>query len=161
MNSFQSPQFAAGGQANAILMGQAAEQPERVYRPLVESPRPQAGFPSPAADYVEQPLDLNELLVRNPPATFFARVCGYSLVDRAILNGDIVSVDRSIDPTFGKVVVATADGDIYIKELGKVNGRPALISRNEKHAHTYPPIILDEVQDYEIFGVVTGVVRTL
>jgi len=128
---------------------------------LVLSPKPQAGFPSPAADYVEERIDLNELLVSNPPATFFAKICGDSLIDMGLLDGDLVAVDRSLTPTRGCVVVAVYDGDIFIKVLRRVDGRLALCSENRERAAAYPPRFLDEAQDHTIWGVVTGAVRKL
>ena len=133
----------------------------RLRLPLFESPRAQAGFPSPAADYVEEGIDLNQLLIRNPPATFFVRIKGHSMVDIGLLEGDMVSVDRSIDPRAGKVVVAAYDGSIFVKKLRKIGGRLALCSENQKQQTDYPPMFLDEAQDHTIWGVVTGVVRTL
>lgn len=147
--------------SNIAWLHQLPDDPERLFLPFVLSPGMQAGFPSPAADYVEEPLDLHELLVSNPPATFYTRVCGESLVDLGIMDRDIAVVDRSKDALPGRVIVAVADGDFYIKVLGYIHGRPALLSRNEADNASYPPIYLDQVQDYEIFGVVTGVVRKL
>lgn len=131
----------------------------RVELPLILSPRPQAGFPSPAADYVEERVDLNEYLIRNAPATFCARIKGDSMRDEYLREGDVVMVDRSISPRPGMIVVAVYDGDIYIKVLDKVDGRLALCSRNESRALEYPPLYLDESQEHTIWGVVTGAVR--
>ena len=128
---------------------------------LFESPRPQAGFPSPAADYIEERIDLNELLIRNPPATFCARVSGDSMIDIGILDEDLVTVDRSLEPRPGKVVVAAYDGSIYVKKLRKIGGRLALCSENQKRLADYPPMFLDQAQDHTVWGVVTGVVRAL
>ncbi len=146
---------------NAQALVRAAIEPPRVGIPFVSSPRPQAGFPSPAADYVEEGLDLNELLIDNPPATFFARVRGESLVDRGIFENDIVAVDRSRAPGRGRVVVAVYQGSIFIKVLGEIDGRLALCSENAAEAQAYPPMYLDEDPDHVIWGVVTSVVRQL
>lgn len=148
-------------EGNGQTFATAAVEPPRVSFPFVSSPRPQAGFPSPAADYVEEGLDLNELLIDNPPATFFARVRGESLVDRGIFDNDIVAVDRSKSPTKGKVVVAVYEGSIFIKVLGEVDGRQALCSENQASADEYPPMFLDQDPDHLIWGVVTSVVRQL
>lgn len=133
----------------------------RLTIPMFESPRPQAGFPSPAADYVEERIDLNELLIRNPPATFCVRIAGDSMIDMGLLDGDIVTVDRSLEPRPGKVVVAAYDGSIFIKKLRKIGGRLALCSENQKQQADYPPMYLDQAQEHTVWGVVTGVVRTL
>lgn len=126
--------------------------------PLVESPKPQAGFPSPAADYLEATIDLNELMVRNPPATFFARVSGESLSGLGVLPGDIVAVDRSLTAAIGDVVVAVFQGDCYVKVFGRCRGRPALLSKHEDPGR-FPVLFLDEDEDHIIWGVVTGLVR--
>jgi DNA polymerase V len=157
--------YRPGGRAkpagNATLVRGTTDRLSRVALPYFESPRAQAGFPSPAADYVEERIDLNELLIRNPPATFCVRIGGDSMIDMGMLDGDVVTVDRSIEPRPGKVVVAAFDGDIFIKVLRKVSGRLALCSENQKRAVSYPPMFLDEAQEHTIWGVVTGVVRTL
>jgi len=129
--------------------------------PFLEWPRAAAGFPSPAADYVEDALDLNQLLVRNAPATFFVRCRGHSLVDAGIHDGDILVVDRSLTPTGGKIVVAVLDGTLYVKRLRTLQGRKALVSENRAEAASYPPLYFDESQDNTVWGVVTSVVRRL
>ncbi len=152
-----SKSLALGG--NARWLGSTAPDARRVPLPFFRSPRAQAGFPSPAADYVEDRIDLNEWLIRNPPATFFVRVQGDSLIDRGLLDGDIVAVDRSIEPGPGKIVVAAYDGDIFIKVLRQIDGRLALCSEHQKRAADFPPKFLDQAQDHTIWGVVTGAVR--
>lgn len=129
--------------------------------PLLESPRAAAGFPSPAADYVEDVLDLNKLLVRNAPATFFVRCRGCSLVDAGIHDGDILVVDRSVPATGGKIVVAVLDGALFVKRLRTLRGRMALVSENKAEAEKYPTLYFDEAQENTLWGVVTSVVRRL
>lgn len=124
----------------------------------VEAPRPHAGFPSPAVDYVESVLDLRELLVRNPPATFYVRLKGDSLKDLGLLDGDVLVVDRSLTPKQNSIVIAVYDGDILVKQLGKYERKPALLSRNDEKAQVYKPLPL-EGHDHEFWGVVTGVAR--
>lgn len=135
--------------------------PLAVKLPLLESPRAAAGFPSPAADYVEDALDLNKLLVRNAPATFFVRCRGCSLVDAGIHDGDILVVDRSLTPSGGKIVVAVLDGTLYVKRLRMLRGRQALVSENKAESERYPPLYFDETQENTVWGVVTSVVRRL
>ena len=126
---------------------------QRVYRPLyLESVS--AGFPSPAEDYIDQTLDLNELLVVNPPATFFVRVGGDSMIEAGILPGDILAVDRSEEAVHGSIVIAFLNGEITMKELS-LFPRPRLIPRNS----AYSPIELHDNDDFEIFGKVRGLVR--
>ncbi|ULQ46305.1 translesion error-prone DNA polymerase V autoproteolytic subunit [Flagellatimonas centrodinii] len=146
--------------ANALHLGDAHPEPVSLRLPLIASPCPQAGFPSPAADYVEETLDLNELLIRNPPATFFVRVQGESMVDAKIFEGDVLAVDRSIDTRPGSIVVATYAGDIYVKRLAKLaGGRLALVSENAAQRDQYPILYLDQAEDCTLWGVVTGSVR--
>ena len=76
-----------------------------------------AGFPSPAEQYRETPLDLNELLVKRPAATFFVRVQGDSMIGRGIRDGDLLVVDRSLRPASGDVIIACVDGDFTVKTL--------------------------------------------
>lgn len=113
-----------------------------------------AGFPSPADDYVDQALDLNELLVTNPPATFFVRVNGDSMVDAGIHHGDILSVDRSEEAHDGSIVIALINGELTVKELS-LYPKVRLIPHNP----AYPVIELAENDDFEIFGRVKGLVR--
>jgi DNA polymerase V len=74
-----------------------------------------AGFPSPADDYLENKLDLNQHLIKNPPATFFVRVTGDSMVDAGIYSGDILVVDRSLNPKDGNIVIAVINGELTVK----------------------------------------------
>ena len=74
-----------------------------------------AGFPSPAEQYQEQPLDLNELLVKRPAATFFVRVQGDSMIGAGITDGDLLVVDRSLLPADGDIIIACIDGDFTVK----------------------------------------------
>jgi DNA polymerase V len=113
-----------------------------------------AGFPSPADDYVEQSLDLNDLLVTNPPATFFVRVTGNSMIEAGIHPGDILAVDRSRQARHGDVVIAALNGELTVKELATAP-LLQLVARNS----AYPPIVLTECDTFEILGKVTGLVR--
>ena len=121
--------------------------------PLVHS-GVSAGFPSPADDYIDRTLDLNELLVTNPPATFFVRVDGDSMIEAGIHPGDILSVDRSEEACDGSIVIAMINGEMTVKELS-LYPKLRLIAHNEH----YPPIELSEQDDFEIFGRVKGLVR--
>lgn len=148
------------GPPNIAAFYRPPTEQARVRLPYVHSPAPQAGFPSPAADYVEDTLDLHTLMVRNPPATFYVRVSGESMKDAGIHDQDILVVDRSIDPVPGRIVVAVVDGDFYVKRLARLaSGVMALASENAQGAEQYPDIRLDRVQDATIWGVVTGAVR--
>lgn len=145
----------------ASYLGEAKVDPPKRSFLLFESPHAQAGFPSPAADYVEGALDLNELLVTNAPATFFVRASGRSQIDLGILDGDILQVDRAVPPSSGRLVVAVVDGTLFVKEFRRKAGRIALLSNNAAEAAAYPPVYLDEAQDHAIWGSVVSVIRKL
>ena len=89
-----------------------------------------AGFPSPADDYVEKTLDLNELLVQKPAATFFVRAEGESMLGAGIHPNDILIVDRSIKPNAGKIVICALNGELTVKRLKRVKGTMVLKAEN-------------------------------
>lgn len=144
-----------------MIVGRAAVDPPQRAHAYLMYPRAQAGFPSPAADYIEGALDLNELLVTNAPATFFVRASGRSQVDLGIFEGDILQVDRSLTPRSRSLVVAVVDGTLYVKEFRRAGGRIALLSNNAAEAQAYPPVYLDQAQDHAIWGCVVSVIRKL
>ncbi|MBK8386521.1 MAG: translesion error-prone DNA polymerase V autoproteolytic subunit [Candidatus Accumulibacter sp.] len=117
--------------------------------------RMSAGFPSPAADYAEDGLDLNDYLIRNKPATFMFTVRGDSMIGASIEDGDKVLVDRALTPKSRDIIVAVVDGEYTIKRLYKYRGRVELRPENPN----YPPIILKDGADLQTWGVVVGVVR--
>lgn len=137
----------------------AAVNPPRLTLPLYVS-RIKAGFPSPADDYVEQTLDLNEYCIRNAPATFFLRVSadGDSMVDLGIFPGDLLCVDRSLSPRSGDIVIAAINGDFTVKEL-LLDPYPLLRPHNQEKG--YIDILIEEGDELEIFGVVSSVIRKL
>jgi DNA polymerase V len=128
-----------------------AIDPPKVLIPLFSN-RITAGFPSPADDYIEDRLDLNQLLVKNGPATYFLNVVGDSMVGAGIFEGDKLIVDRSLEPKHGNIVVAVVDGEHTVKRLFKRGSRIELRSENPH----YPPIRLKEGQELLVFGVVTS-----
>ncbi|MGY6273067.1 LexA family protein [Achromobacter denitrificans] len=115
----------------------------------------QCGFPSPAEDHAEQRLDLNELLVRQPDATFFMRVRGPSMSEAGIDDGDYAVVDRSITPAHGQIVVAVVDGEYTIKRLYRRGRRVRLDAANP----TFPNIELRDGQELVVWGVVTWTIK--
>jgi len=115
----------------------------------------QAGFPSPADDYVEKQLDLNELVVKNQPATFFVRVEGESMRDAGILSGDILVVDRSLTPTSGKIVVAIMNGEFTVKRIEMTAKGISLIPENK----SFPTIDIPPESDFQVWGVVTYIIH--
>jgi DNA polymerase V len=122
--------------------------------PLFAS-QPAAGFPAPGDDLVEKPLDLNDLLIDNPTATFFVRVAGDSMEGAGIFNGDILVVDRSVTPKDGSIVVAAVFGELVVKRLSKYPNKAVLVSEND----AYEPIVITDVDDIFIWGVVVGSAR--
>lgn len=124
--------------------------------PLAES-EIKAGFPSPADDFMEDALDLNEHLIDHPSATFFVRVSGDSMVDAGIHDGDILIVDRALEPANGKVVIAVLDGQLSVKRLRKQNGNVSLEPENDD----YGPLEITEENDLRIWGVVTRVIHSV
>lgn len=115
-----------------------------------------AGFPSPAQDFIEQALDLNELCIKHPAATYFVRVEGDSMLEAGIYPDDVLVVDRSLNAEHGDIIVASVYGELTVKEL-QIKPVPRLLPRNK----AYPPIEVAEESDLVIFGVVTNVIRNL
>ena len=116
-----------------------------------------AGFPSPADDYVEVGIDLNDQLIRHPTSTFFLRVSGESMLGAGIHDGDLLVVDRSLDPRPGRVVVAVLDGEFTLKRLAQHHGRLRLEAANP----AYPPLELHRCGDVQIWGVAIHVIHPL
>jgi DNA polymerase V len=114
-----------------------------------------AGFPSPADDYIEHRLDLNEFLIDHPAATFFVRVQGQSMREANIHSGDILIVDRSLEAKDGKIVVAVVGGEFTVKRLRIEGNRKALLPENP----AYPILEIHPGIELEIWGVVTYVIH--
>lgn len=110
-----------------------------------------AGFPSPAEDHLEGTLDLNKALIRHAAATFFVRVDGDSMKDDSIHNGDLLIVDRAIEPYSGCVAVCYIDGEFTLKRLIVENDTITLMPANKR----YKPIIISKDDDFTVWGVVT------
>jgi len=130
--------------------------PLRVHIPLFTG-KVAAGFPSPADDYVEKTLDLNELLVQRPAATFFVRAQGESMLGAGIHPNDILVVDRLIEPVSGKIVICALDGELTVKRLERENERWKLKAENP----AYTDIVIHEELDMIIWGVVTNVIHAV
>ena len=122
--------------------------------PLVLS-RVSAGFPSPADDYVEGHLDLHELTGALSPSCYWMRAEGESMVGAGILSGDLLLVDRAVEPASGDVVVAAVDGELTVKRFLRQGKRTALLAANP----AYPAIELAEGQELVVWGVVTFVLH--
>ena len=116
-----------------------------------------AGFPSPAGDYEEDKLDLNSHLVRNPAATFFVRVTGDSMIGAGIHHGDLLIVDRSLEPKDRSVVIAVLNGELTVKRIRMKHRKITLEPEN----HNYFAQEVTEDAEFEIWGVVTNVIHKL
>ena len=113
-----------------------------------------AGFPSPASDYIESPIDLNKHLIKNGAATFLVRAQGQSMIGSGIIDQAVLIVDRSIKPTHNTIVVASIDGEFVSKRL-KLKPKMCLVPDNPD----YPPIFINHGQDLEIVGTVTAAIN--
>ena len=118
-----------------------------------------AGFPSPAED-IREKLDLVQLLVRHKASTFFFRVSGVSMVDSGMDEGDILIVDRAIDPYNNCKAVCYIDGEYTVKRVEMLDGRVRLMPANE-HNNTYKPIEVTTENEFMIWGVVTYVIKKM
>ena len=127
------------------------EKRTTVIRPLFSS-GVSAGFPSPAEDYLEKKLDLNELLIQHPSSTFFIRVNGDSMTGAGINHDNILIVDRSLEPVNGKIVIAIVNGEFTVKRLIRKDNEFKLVAENPD----YPSIEATEELSCEIWGVVTS-----
>ena len=122
--------------------------------PLAES-TVHAGFPSPADDFLEGSLDLNSLVVKHPEATFFARVEGDSMKDEGITEGDMLVVDKAVEPYDGCLAVAYIDGEFTLKRVRIEPDRILLVPANPK----YPVIEIAAGQDFTVWGVVKWIIK--
>ena len=114
-----------------------------------------AGFPSPAEDYIETHLDLNEHLIKHPAATFFVTASGDSMTGAGIASGDMLVVDRSLEATHGKIVIAAINGELTVKRLSCTGGIVQLLPENSQ----YQPIEITDEEELVIWGVVTHVIH--
>jgi DNA polymerase V len=116
-----------------------------------------AGFPSPADDYLDRKLDLNDHLVKNPAATFFVRVAGDSMIGAGINDNDILVVDRALEPCSGSIVIAVINGELTVKRLLKNKDSCRLAAENPD----YPDLEIDGETPLEIWGVATYAIHSL
>ena len=131
-------------------------QPPDASYPLFMDTVP-AGFPSPADDYIDGKLDLNSHLIKHPAATYFVRAAGDSMLDAGIHDGDILVVDRAVEPRNDSVVIATVDGELTVKRLRKSGAMVMLVPGNS----SYEPLSIDGDTRFEIWGVVITVIHRL
>jgi len=110
-----------------------------------------AGFPSPAEDFLEKQLDLNDYLINNKASTFLVKVMGNSMENAGIFDGDMIVVDRSVEPVNGKVILGVLNGEFTIKKISRRKNKLFLIPENLQ----YQPLEITEEMDFKIWGVVT------
>ena len=121
----------------------------------LEGGQVRAGFPSPAEDYSTTKLDLNRELIKNPASTFYARVSGLSMVDEGINEGDLLVIDKSIEPYDGCLAVCYIDGEFTLKRFEKHSSYALLVPANRE----FNPIKVTEDNDFCIWGVVTYLIK--
>lgn len=114
-----------------------------------------AGFPSPAQDYIQQAIDLNKELIKNPSSTFFGRVVGNSMQDEGIEENDILVIDKSLEVHNGDLVVCYIDGEFTLKRIQLEKDRAWLVPSNPQ----YPKIKVTEDNDFIVWGVVTYTIK--
>lgn len=116
-----------------------------------------AGFPSPAADFMENNIDLNKELSENPLATFYIKVKGNSMIDAGINDKDVLVVDRSLEPRDNKIAICFVDGEFTVKRIKLEKECLYLLPENP----SYPPIKVTEENQFIIWGIVTYVIKAL
>jgi DNA polymerase V len=141
-----------GGAATSLW--KITERPTTAAVPFALSQVP-AGFPSPAEEYLDRPLDFNELLVMHPAATFAVKVTGDSMTGAGIYPGDIAVVDRALTATDGKIILAVLDGEFTIKRYRQKGGETWLQPENSG----YKNIPLTEDSDFQVWGVIKNSIR--
>jgi DNA polymerase V len=114
-----------------------------------------AGFPSPADDFIDKKLDLNEFLISHPSATFFVRAEGTSMIEAGIHPGDILIVDKALEANPGNIVIAVIEGEFTVKRFQRTEGRCFLLAENP----SFKPIEITEGMRVEVWGVVTYVIH--
>ncbi len=145
---FLNPWYITAGKEESVM------DSEKKKTPLMAVPVA-AGFPSPAEQYVESPLDLNELLIHRPAATFFVRAAGDSMIGAGIHSGDILVVDRSLDARDGSIVIACVDNEFTVKFL-RSDGENWFLQPANRN---YRAITFSEGMELKLFGVVTAVIH--
>lgn len=123
--------------------------------PLI--PAISAGFPSPAADFIDVDIDLSRELVKNPSSTFLGRVRGNSMIDAGIGDGDILIIDKSLPVKDGKIAVCFLDGEFTVKRIRIEPNGCWLVPENSK----YKPIHVTVDNEFVIWGIVTNIIKTV
>ncbi len=150
--TLQCPSRTASAEPIGALGGPAGRRHQPLPRPCWSVP---AGFPSPAADDEDAAIDLNDLLAPHPEACFLLRVRGCSMEDAGIDDGDLLLVDRALEPSHGRIVIAVVDGEFTVKRLRR---QGAVVRLEAAHAQ-YPAIAFQAGQELQVWGVVTRVIK--
>jgi len=116
-----------------------------------------AGFPSPAEEYMETAIDLNRELIRNPGATFFGRVRGFSMKDAGISEGDVLVIDRSLEPRNGSIAVCFIDGEFTVKRIAIEKDGVYLTPANKE----FKPLKISGENEFIVWGIVTWVIKKM
>lgn len=116
-----------------------------------------AGFPSPADDFLDINIDLNKHLIKNPSTTFYGRVRGDSMINAGMHDGDLLIIDKSLEPKDGKIAVCFVDGEFTVKRIKIEKDIVWLVAENEN----YKPIKVTQENDFVIWGIVTNVIKSL
>ena len=114
-----------------------------------------AGFPSPAEDHLDLDLDLNEHLIKHPAATFYVYAKGDSMINSGIHDGDLLIVDRSLNPGLKSIVIAVINGEFTVKRIRKINKELYLMPDND----AYKPIQITKDMNFQIWGIVTHTIH--
>jgi DNA polymerase V len=138
------------------LIVDKAKEPEALEVPFFLS-KVEAGFPGPTTDNYDGTLDLNRYLIHNPPATFFVRATGDSMIGAGIFSDDILIVDRSIEAKDGKIVIAVINGEMTVKRLKIYQNHQKIVLHPENPK--YPHFVITTEMDFSIWGVVTAVIH--
>ena len=133
-----------------------SSSPTKLALPMFTS-RVQGGFASPADDHLEGTVDLNELLIQRPAATFFLRVSGHSMIGAGIHEGDLLVVDKSIEAKDGSIVIAALNGQLTVKRLSYEHGEVCLVPENPE----FSKVLIQEFDELVIWGCVTNVIHAL
>ena len=136
----------------SIQFMKASQEPEILQLPLFADTVP-CGFPSPAQDYVEAELDLNDYCIQRPSSTYFVRAIGNSMTDIGLHSGDLLIVDKAERPQHGDIVIAEIEGEFTVKRL-LLTPRPGLQAMNPAYPTLYP-----DPEQLQVFGVVTAFVH--
>ncbi len=129
---------------------------EKIERPVIGTSVP-AGFPSPATDYIEGTLDLNDYVIKHRASTFFIRVDGFSMINAGIFPDDLLVVDRALEAGHNQIIIAVLDGEMTVKRLQIIKDEYWLVPEND----AFQPIRITEDSGFSIWGVVTFVIHKL